>query len=303
MYDEPFSDSSQIPTHLVCAMARRHVTVALSGDGGDELFGGYNRYLIGESTWRRLRRIPPSIGAMAAAAIDLVGEATWNRLGNALRPLAPTRIPTNVGGKAAKLAAVLRAPNIEDVYERLISQWPEPARIAARGREHPVVRAAMTALDAAPVERMMYADLVTYLPDDILVKVDRAAMATSLETRVPLLDHRIVEFAWQVPLALKVRAGTGKLLLRNVLRRYVPDALIDRPKMGFGVPIDAWLRGPLKAWAEDLLSERSLAAHGLFHVAPIREAWTEHRDGRRDWHYPLWTILMLQAWLRDDAAP
>jgi asparagine synthase (glutamine-hydrolysing) len=301
MYDEPFSDSSQIPTHLVCAMARRHVTVALSGDGGDELFGGYNRYLVGEAAWRRLRRVPPSVGALVAAAIDRVGETRWNRLGDALRPLAPARIPSNVGGKAAKLAAVLRAPHIEDVYERLISQWPEPARIALRGHEHSVVRAAMASIAAAPVEQMMYADLVTYLPDDILVKVDRAAMATSLETRVPLLDHRIVEFAWQVPLSMKVRRGIGKRLLRNVLRRYVPDRLIERPKMGFGVPIDVWLRCPLRDWAEDLLSERALSASGLLDVQRVRVAWHEHRDGRRAWQYPLWAVLMLQDWLRADA--
>jgi asparagine synthase (glutamine-hydrolysing) len=301
MYDEPFADSSQIPTFLLCQLARRSVTVALSGDAGDELFGGYNRYTMAQQVWQRINKVPGPARSAAAALIEALGPRVFDGLAAPARMLLPRHVPNNVGGKAMKAAAVLKMKSIDDVYLRLVSQWPEPALLLPGGSEPPWVDAVMRSAPGKDVERMMFADLMTYLPDDVLVKVDRAAMATSLETRVPMLDHRVVEFALGVPLEMKLRNGTGKWLLRQVLARYVPPALFERPKMGFGVPIDHWLRGPLKAWADDLLEPASLRANGL-EPALITQAWQEHRSGRRDWHYPLWTVLMLQAWLRHDAA-
>jgi asparagine synthase (glutamine-hydrolysing) len=301
MYDEPFADSSQIPTFLLCQLARRSVTVALSGDAGDELFGGYNRYTMTQHVWQRINTLPASARGAVAALIDALGPHAIDALAAPARMLMPRTVPKNVGGKAIKAAEVLKMSSIDDVYLRLVSQWPEPALLSPGGREPPLVDAFMRSAPGSDVERMMFADLMTYLPDDVLVKVDRAAMATSLETRVPMLDHRVVEFALGVPLDMKLRNGTGKWILRQVLARYVPPALFERPKMGFGVPIDHWLRGPLKSWADDLLEPASLRANGL-DPALITQAWHEHRSGRRDWHYPLWTVLMLQAWLRHDAA-
>lgn len=297
MYDEPFADSSQIPTFLLCQLARQSVTVALTGDGGDELFGGYPRYRRAEEIWHRVRAIPTPLRSAGAAAIDALGPRAFDAMLAPARALAPGLVPTSVGSKAIKAAALLKTASIDEVYLRLVSQWHEPTVLAPNGAEPPWVDAIMRSAPGADVERMMFADLMTYLPDDVLVKVDRAAMVTSLETRVPLLDHRAVEFALGVPLSQKLRDGTGKWLLRQVLARYVPPALFERPKMGFGVPIDVWLRGPLKSWADELLDPAALRTHGL-EPAAIVQAWQEHRSGQRDWHYPLWTVLMLQAWQR-----
>jgi asparagine synthase (glutamine-hydrolysing) len=295
-YDEPFADSSQIPTFLVAEMTRRHVTVALSGDGGDELFAGYNRYFWAEAIWRRLGRIPTPLRNAGAAALRSLSPATWN----CLFSVVPERIrPPQPGDKLHKLARMLGRDGPDAIYRRLIS-LSEPDSIALSGREPPdVLSDESVGRDIASfTARMQFVDTVTYLPDDILTKVDRATMAVSLEGRVPLLDHRVVEYAWTLPLSLKIRNGKGKWALRQVLNRYVPEALVDRPKMGFGVPIDSWLRGPLRDWAEELLTPRALAADGLLRPEPVTAMWRDHLSGRNSWHGPLWVVLMFQAWRR-----
>jgi asparagine synthase (glutamine-hydrolysing) len=299
MYDEPFGDVSQIPTYLVAAMARAHVTVSLSGDGADELFGGYNRYFLGRSIWRGVQWLPNLLGQLAAHGITALSPARWDSLGR----LLPRRFrQPMVGDRAHKLADILTARGADDVYSFLVSHERNPESIVIASRETLSDRELwaeheMRFLRRADFsERMMFNDLVGYLTDDILCKVDRAAMAVSLETRVPFLDHRIAEFAWQLPLHMKIRDGQGKWLLRQVLYRYVPQDLIERPKQGFGVPIDAWLRGPLRGWAEDLLSEARLRREGYFHAEPIRRKWEEHLSGRRNWQYWIWNVLMFQAW-------
>jgi asparagine synthase (glutamine-hydrolysing) len=299
MYDEPFADSSQIPTFLVSELARRHVTVALSGDGGDELFAGYNRYFWGRRLWRYLDLVPPSIRRGLASGITSLSPATWARFFERFERFLP--IVAKPGDKLHKLSALLALPDPDTMYLGMISLWKDPAEIVVQGVEPLTLvtdRANWASLSDFTM-RMMYLDLVTYLPDDILVKVDRASMAVSLEARVPLIDHRVVEFAWRIPLSMKIKQeGEGKWLLRQVLSRYVPSKLIERPKMGFGVPIADWLRGPLREWAEDLLDETQLRREGYFHPVPIREKWAEHLSGRRNWQYPLWNVLMFQAWLR-----
>ena len=293
-YDEPFADSSQIPTFLVAEMTRRHVTVALSGDGGDELFTGYNRYFWAEAIWRRIGRIPATMRHVGAGALRTLAPSTWDRL----FALLPPRVrPPQAGDKLHKLAGMLGGAGPDAIYRRLVSYW-EPETIAVGGSEPAsILTEAGVARDVPSfTARMQFLDTVTYLPDDILTKVDRATMAVSLEGRVPLLDHRVVEYAWTLPLSLKVRNGQGKWALRQVLDRYVPAALVDRPKMGFGVPIDSWLRGPLRGWADELLSPHALKADGLLRPEPITAMWQDHLSGRRNWHGPLWVILMFQAW-------
>ena len=295
IYDEPFSDASQIPTFLVSQMARRHVTVSLSGDGGDELFGGYNRYFWGRALWRRMRWMPAPARRAAAAVLRGVSPQKWD----SLFALAPSRLrQPNSGDKLHKIADILGASSPQETYWRLISHWKNPDALVREAHE-PSGAARQTELEAGNdfTEWMMRLDLVTYLPDDILVKVDRASMAVSLEAREPLLDHRLIEFAWSLPLAMKVRDGEGKWALRQVLYRYVPQKLIERPKMGFGIPIDRWLRGPLRQWAESLLDEQRLSREGFFDPAPIRNLWQEHLSERRNWQYHLWDVLMFQAWL------
>jgi asparagine synthase (glutamine-hydrolysing) len=297
MYDEPFADSSQIPTHLVAQLARRHVTVALSGDAGDELFCGYTRYLLTQRLWGRITAVPRPLRHAAAAAIRSVPQAGWDRLGGVARV-------NRLGEKLHKGARAMCGRNADALYVHTVSQWSNPSALVPGVREPlSMLTGADSPLAGLPdVPRMMGYDLLTYLPDDILVKVDRAAMAVSLETRVPLLDHRVVEFAWQLPLHLKLRGGTSKWALREVLYRHVPRALIDRPKMGFGVPIGSWLHGPLRDWAETLLTTNALARDGLLDARPIRAAWSAHLSGRIDNQYPLWTVLMFQAWRREQGA-
>lgn len=299
LYDEPFADSSQIPTFLVSQLARQHVTVSLSGDAGDELFGGYNRYFWATNLWRRMRYLPRGVRNGLAGLITVVPPHAWNTLFRGIGFMLPAGLRySSPGDKAHKLASLLGARTPEDIYFDLVSHWKEPARVV-RGAEEPrtVLNDPVQWPELRDFEhRMMYLDTVSYLPDDILVKVDRAAMGVSLETRVPLLDHRVVEFAWRLPLAMKIRDGQGKWLLRQVLYRYVPPELMDRPKMGFGVPIDVWLRGPLKDWAESLIDRKRLKREGYFNPALVREKWDQHQSGRRNWSYYLWDILMFQAW-------
>lgn len=298
MYDEPFADSSQIPTFLISELARRHVTVALSGDGGDELFAGYNRYFWGRRLWRYLERVPPSVRSGLAGGITSLSPAAWAGFFERFGSLLPT--VAKPGDKLHKLAALLAVPDPDTMYLDMISLWKDPAEVVVQGVEPltPVTDRAKWAALQDFTMRMMYLDLITYLPDDILTKVDRASMAVSLEARVPLLDHRVVEFSWRLPLSFKIRQeGEGKWLLRRVLDRYVPRQLIERPKMGFGIPLDSWLRGPLREWAESLLDAHRLEQEGYFHPGPIRQRWAEHLSGKRNWQYALWNILMFQAWL------
>lgn len=301
IYDEPFADSSQIPTWLVSRLARQHVTVALSGDGGDELFGGYNRYLFTQQLWSRISRLPAAARRVIARALVALSPSRWNSIARPFLPFAPNYFRTGLpGDKIHKLAGVLSHGSADSLYHELVSQWANPLQTVRADYEPQTVLGAPGSVGLAdPVARMMLLDLLTYLPGDILTKVDRAAMSVSLETRIPLLDHRVVELAWRIPHTAKIDRSEPKSLLRKVLYQYVPQELVDRPKMGFGVPVDHWLRGALRNWAEDLLSESSLARDGYLNPMPIRQRWQEHLSGQRSWHYPLWNVLMFQAWLRE----
>jgi asparagine synthase (glutamine-hydrolysing) len=298
LYDEPFADASQIPTFLVSELARRSVTVALSGDGGDEVFGGYNRYVTGMRTWKRLSRVPQPARRGAARIAEGIRPRTWDRAGRIIDRVLPSgRRGFVSGNRVHKLASVLALGSVDEMYTRLVSTWPEPAGLVIGGVEPPLPFKSVRSALVEPAERMMLFDLIGYLPDDILTKVDRASMGASLEARAPLLDHRVVEFAWRLPLEQRIRGGEGKWLLRRVLDRHVPKPLIDRPKQGFGIPIDRWLRGPLREWAMDLLSESRLKREGYFDPAPITAALRDHLEGRRNVQYPLWVVLMFEAWL------
>jgi asparagine synthase (glutamine-hydrolysing) len=296
-YDEPFADSSQIPTLLVSALARRHVTVALSGDGGDELFAGYPRYARGCEVTAAASQAPRAIRAFMRGAIRTVSPRGWDL---AARLLPAAIRPANVGIRAHRLADLIDTGGEEALYRDFMTHWHHPETMLTAGREpvDPIWTGTLVRSVPNFLERMQLIDTMTYLPNDILTKVDRASMAVSLEARVPLLDHRVVEFAWRLPVRFKVRNGTSKWILRQVLYRYVPPALVERPKMGFGVPIDEWLRGRLRDWAEDLLSEKAMKSDGLFHPGPIHARWKEHLSGRANWQYQLWVILMFQAWKR-----
>jgi len=302
IYDEPFADSSQIPTHLVAQLARQHVTVSLSGDAGDELFGGYNRYAWAKRVSNSVRFLGPFRG-VAARSIRRLSPETWTRMAGLGSRLLPRRWrETRAGDKLHRIADLLDS-SPGGIYRALISHWPTPADLVIDGREPSSQLTEMMAHSSSRrfEEDMMFWDFMTYLPGDILVKVDRAAMAVSLETRVPMLDHRVIEFAWSLPLSLRVHNGSGKWLLKELLSRYVPATLTDRPKMGFGIPIDSWLRGPLRDWAESLLDESRLRSEGFLHPAPIREKWLEHVSGRRNWAYLLWDVIMFQSWLEEQA--
>lgn len=300
LYDEPFSDSSQIPTYLVSKMARRHVTVALSGDGGDESFGGYNRYLWASSIWRKIGWLPAGARKMVSRSLDAVPPSGWDRVYGIVEPIMPKRYRiNNPGDKAHKLAEILGGAGPMEMYRWLVSHFKEPEKIVI-GSTEPVTaltdKARWARLDDFN-QLMMYLDTISYLPDDILVKVDRASMGVSLETRAPLLDYRVVEYAARIPAGQKIRNGAGKAHLRDIVRKYVPDELIERPKMGFAMPIDSWLRGELRDWAESLLNEKRLREEGFFEPAGIRLKWDEHQAGKRNWQYYLWDILMFQQWL------
>lgn len=300
LYDEPFADSSQIPTFLVAQLARQHVTVALSGDGGDELFGGYNRYFWAQSIWQRIGWVPRPLRATLAGLTLAIPPSAWNGVFAVLTHFIPTGWRyANPGDKLHKLAEILGERSAEDVYLSLVSFWKNSGHLLPGTNEPPTILTDRARWPSLPdfEQLMMCLDQMTYLPDDILTKVDRATMGVSLETRAPLLDHRVVEFAWSLPLSLKIRDGQGKWPLRQILYKHVPQQLIERPKAGFAVPLDTWLRGPLKFWGEDLLNENRLRREGWFDPAPIREKWREHLSGKRNWSYYLWGVLMFQAWL------
>jgi|SRR5450432_96809 len=302
MYDEPFADVSQIPTYLVSRLARSAVTVSLSGDGGDELFGGYDRYFRTMAIWKWLERVPASARPALSGAIRATSPGTIDLLFAAVRPLLPKSMRFSaVGDRAHKLAGLLNSQNPADIYLHALSHWPRPADMVLGSHEPDTFNRAFAQTDSLPSfeERMMLTDLINYLPDDILTKVDRASMAVSLEARVPIIDHNVVEFAWKLPMRFKIRNGTSKWILRQVLYKHVPREMMERPKMGFGVPIDSWLRGPLRGWAEDLLSEESLKRQGFFNVSEVRTKLKEHLSGGRNWQYLLWDVLVFQNWLSD----
>lgn len=305
VYDEPFADSSQIPTYLVSQAARAHVTVSLSGDGGDELFAGYNRYVLGPGLWRRLSLFPEPVRKLIASGVLAVPQNVWDQFGSIYNRIRPSGVGVgSLGYKVHRVAARLGSvTTVDDLYKSMVSQWVDPQRLLADNTKRGEPRSLLddplpSVLNGDPLGRMMAQDLRSYLPDDILCKVDRAAMAVSLETRAPFLDPDVVALAMRLPLSMRIKNGQGKWALRQILDRYVPRKLIERPKVGFAIPIGDWLRGPLRPWAEDLLSPHALHADGLIDPVPVQQAWADHLEGRRDWTNQLWIILMFQAWRR-----
>jgi len=299
LYDEPFADSSQIPTFLVSALTRKHVTVSLSGDGGDELFGGYNRYFLGQEIWKYLAWMPSGVRGFLGRRLQTMTTSTLDKIYRPLIPFLPQRFRfQRPGDMLSKFGDILAVKCPEEMYLGLVSHWKNPAELVLGSEEPPTVLTDQKrwASLADFTQRMMFLDTISYLPDDIFAKVDRASMGNSLEVRVPFLDHRVVEYAWKIPLSMKIHKGKGKQILRRVLDKYVPSELMDQPKMGFGVPIDSWLRGPLRDWAEDLLDEDRIRREEFFDPMPIREKWNEHLSGKRNWQYYLWDVLMFQAW-------
>lgn len=294
-YDEPFADSSQLPTALVCELTRKHVTVALTGDGGDELFAGYSRYTHTLAQWKsHTSNMSPSRQLLANVANSSSAKTL-----SALLRLLPTGLGlSGIGRRWSEFANRVASNDPAVLYRQVLSHWHEPDTIVIDGQEPKGTLWDPTIPTVVPdfLDRMQFLDTMTYLPDDILTKVDRASMSVALEARVPLLDHRVVEFAWQLPQHMKLREGQTKWALRQILYRRVPRNLIERPKMGFGVPLDQWLRGPLRSWADHLLGETRLKQQGLFNPDPIRARWRAHLDGT-NWGYPLWNVLMAQAWI------
>jgi len=299
VYDEPFADPSQVPTFLVSRLARSQVTVSLSGDGGDELFGGYNRYFWNRDLWRIFKWIPPQARSVIAKGIESIPPASWDYLYQYLFfGTSLSRRHRLFGDKLHKLAEIMPAATIDDMYELLVSHWGRSDEVVLGARRpESISDPHVNNVLGDSTLRMMLLDTTTYLPDDILVKLDRASMAVSLESRVPFLDHRLVEYAWRIPLSLKIKGNLGKVILRKILYKYVPRELIERPKQGFAVPIDSWLRGPLRDWAENLLDRDRLRDDGYLEASLVREKWAEHLSGRRNWQYLLWGVLMLQQWL------
>ncbi len=297
IHDEPFADSSQIPTFLVAELARKHVTVALSGDGGDELFCGYDRYLQGARLWDKASKLPAGLRKIGSGALRALPATALNKIMEPLRKTPQGKEPN--GQRLHRLADYGNSASVAELHRKMVAVWrfPQDAVIGATPPPSLLAEALPDAGNLNTSERMMQLDMLTYLPDDILTKVDRATMAVALESRAPLLDHRVVEFAWQLPFDLKVRDGQSKWLLREVLYRHVPRHLIERPKMGFEVPIGLWLRGDLRDWAEDLLSADRLKNEGFFDPKLIREKWQQHQAESHNWGRQLWAVLMFQDWL------
>lgn len=292
IYDEPFADSSAIPTFLISHFSKQQVSVCLSGDGGDELFGGYNRYLLGKRLWRNIGWLPYPLRLGLQKCLFAMSPKAYQQL------FKFTRLATT-GHKLHQLATLLEAKTTEQFYHRLISQWPNANQLLRMAvSELPPTKVSLYQLDALDlIEQMMITDTLSYLPDNIMVKVDRAGMAVSLENRSPYLNHQLIEFLWKLPLNMKIRHRKSKWLLRQVLNKYIPAELFDRPKMGFSVPLAQWLRGPLREWAQSLLNKNRLEEQGFLRTEPILQKWQEHLSGKRNWQYQLWTVLMLQAWL------
>lgn len=306
VFDEPFADSSQIPTYLVSRMARRYVTVCLSGDGGDELMGGYNRYIFAPRVYRMERSIPPVLRSWLGRMLRLPSVKQWNKFGEWMRATFPRQWKFSLlGDKIYKIASTPPLVSDEAFYAHLISCWPDKENPvlqfnAMSGHASPPM-AALESPDANFTDRMMFADMMSYLPEDILTKVDRASMAVSLEAREPLLDHRVIEYAWQLPQELKIRGQQGKYGLRQILYRHVPRELIERPKMGFSIPLGDWLRKDLTPWVDKLLHTDKIQSLGLLNPAVVKQTWEEHRLGHHNWESRLWAILMLQLWLSEQS--
>ena len=301
LYDEPFADSSQIPTYLVCHAARQHVTVALSGDGGDELFGGYNRYIHGPGLYRKISILPEPLKKIFSLATLMLSEQGWNYCGSIYNKLrAKKEGISNLGMKIHKISEqIYHTKSFTDFHRNLLSTWLEPKKLLTEDINESFSLFNNKLKDLSINDhsnQMMFQDILTYLPDDILCKVDRAAMGVNLETRAPFLDPSLISLSTRIPMNMKIRKGHGKWLLRQVLYKYVPSKIIDRPKIGFSVPIGQWLRGPLREWAQELLSEEKLAESGLFNPKIFHKTWAQHLSGRIDRSSKLWPILMFQAW-------
>jgi asparagine synthase (glutamine-hydrolysing) len=296
IYDEPFSDSSQIPTYLVSKLAKSKVTVALSGDAGDELFAGYNRYILANNIWPKIKILPLFFRRFIFKTCTLLSPQSWENILNFI-PIRKLHI-NNFGDKLYKFLNIIISENKYQLYDKLVSHWDINDGIVL-GLDQNQIHNKVKFKNLHDVERMMATDTMSYLPDDILVKVDRAAMANSLETRVPLLSHIIVEFAWKIPMDFKIKNGKTKIILKDILKTYIPDNLVDRPKMGFGIPLDKWLRGPLKDWAASILSYDKIKEEGILNADLIKSKWDEHQSGKRNWQYHLWDVIVFQLWYQN----
>ncbi|PIQ90249.1 MAG: asparagine synthase (glutamine-hydrolyzing) [Candidatus Omnitrophica bacterium CG11_big_fil_rev_8_21_14_0_20_41_12] len=300
IYDEPFADSSQIPTILVSKIARKFVTVCLSGDSGDEIFGGYNRYTWLENIWKKIHLFPYGSRKLLACLFSSCSSDCFENIFEKLKFVLPVKLKIrNPGIKLQKFLDVLSAPNIEAAYLNLTSHWKHPEKVVLeqKGGINKLETENSLSFFSDYKRQMMYFDTINYLPNDILTKVDRASMSVGLESRSVYLDHRLVEFAWKLPTEMLINKAGSKSVLRDILKRYVPTAYWDRPKMGFAIPIDIWLRGPLKNWADDLLSKEYLKRKGFFDPEVVSRKWQEHKIGARNWQYELWDILMFNSWL------
>jgi asparagine synthase (glutamine-hydrolysing) len=301
IYDEPFADSSQIPTYLVSKLAASSVKVSLSGDGGDELFGGYNRYLFANNFWDKLNHFPASLRKVLSRLLNSVSPENWNLILNNVHFLLPKNLKVNnIGDKIHKASNILSSSSIDEVYFKLLIQWSDPGLLLNKHflNTQNILPGKESKLNN--IEKMMLKDLLSYLPDDILCKVDRASMSVSLESRIPFLDHHLFEFSSKLPISLKIKQGSSKWILKEILKKYLPVHLVERPKMGFALPIDQWLRGPLKDWANFLLDKNEMLKDGILNPLPIHQKWEEHLSGKRNWHYHLWSILMFQNWLNSN---